>query len=184
MLLREAMEIVHAHQNSAPVQTVPLARSLGLEVYRTVELPNDISGMIIKDSEQGGPSGYAIFVNANNHTYRRRFTIAHEIGHFLLHRHLIGDGIMEDALLRAEGLSNRVEAQANKLAADILMPWHLIKECQDAGEVSIEDLASRFEVSRDAMSIRLLGLSYSRARDLQRESVADVQSPLLEFDAT
>ena len=105
-------------------------------------------------------------MNASHVETRRRFTIAHEIGHYVLHEHLIGDGIVEDALLRAEGLSNFVETEANKFAADILMPWHLIEDFQGRGVTSVEDLARALNVSPDAMSIRLLGLSYQRAREL------------------
>jgi predicted transcriptional regulator len=166
MILSEQLDVVRQHQGHPPVQTVPIANDLGLIVYRVPNWPNDVSGMIRADKEFGGASGYAIFVNQNHHEHRRRFTIAHEIAHYILHAPLIGDGIVEDALLRAEGLSNKIEAQANQLAADILMPWHLITAEQEKGNNSVEDLAQIFNVSRDAMSIRLLGLSYQRAREL------------------
>lgn len=166
MLLTDQMAIIKKHQHSAPVQTVPIAEELGLNVYRVPNLGDRISGMIRRDSELGGPSGYAIFVNSDHSEKRRRFTIAHEIAHFILHPHLIGDGIVEDALLRAEGLSNQIEAQANRLAADILMPWSLISDLQSRGISTVEDLARALNVSNDAMSIRLLGLSYQRAREM------------------
>ena len=166
MLLRDQMDVIRKHQKKAPVKTVPIAQDLGIEVYRVGSWPNHISGMIRRDKDAGGDAGYAIYVNANHAEVRRRFTIAHEIGHFILHESLIGDGIVEDALLRAEGMSNSMEAQANKMAADILMPWHLIQELQDSGVKSVEDLASQLQVSRDAMSIRLLGVSYTRAREM------------------
>jgi hypothetical protein len=91
MMLREQMAIIRHHQDEPPVQVVPIARDLGLEVYRASGWSENLSGMIIKD--EGTGSGYAIFVNADHHEVRRRFTIAHEIAHFILHRELIGDGI-------------------------------------------------------------------------------------------
>ena len=120
--------------------------------------------MIIKDIETGGTSGYAIFVNNNHHTHRRRFTIAHEIGHFVLHGDLIGDGIAEDYLLRADGFPNRIETEANKFAASLLMPRHLMIDYQIQGILSIPELAKIFNVSKDAMSIRLLGIPYRQAK--------------------
>jgi Zn-dependent peptidase ImmA (M78 family) len=71
-----------------------------------------------------------------------------------LHKARIGDGITDDALYRS-GLSNKEEAMANKLAADILMPWHLINLVMDQGITTIPELAKSFHVSESAMSIRL-----------------------------
>ena len=164
MLIKEQQEIIQKHQKSAPVKVTPIARDLGLPVYRVSEWGRNLSGMLKKDPRS--PSGYAIFVNASDHDRRKRFTIAHEIGHYMLHESLIKDGIVEDALLRAEGLSNAVEAQANAFAADLLMPWHLIRQQQEKGINSIEQLADAFDVSRDAMSIRLIGVSYERAQEM------------------
>lgn len=171
MLLREQNAIIRSHQMEWPVQTVPIANALGLQVFRARGWPNNISGMIVRDDEGLSESGFVIYVNAEHPEVRRRFTIAHEIGHFVLHQSLIGDGVVEDALLRAEGLSNKVEAQANKMAADILMPWHLIELAEKEGIVTIEELARAFKVSTDAMSIRVLGLSYGRARELNHDRV-------------
>lgn len=72
----------------------------------------------MQSTAQGGTSGVAIYVNKGHHVNRRRFTTAHEIAHFILHQDFIGDGIADDGLYRSK-LSNAMEAQANKLAADI-----------------------------------------------------------------
>lgn len=148
------------HTKSAPVKVVSLAHDLGLKVYTSESLGNNVSGLIKKDQRQGGSSGYAIFVNAKQAKVRQRFTIAHEISHFVLHKSFIGDGIVEDALLRADGFTNSLERQANGMAADILMPRALISEAQESGITSISALANYFGVSRDAMSVRVLGYPY------------------------
>lgn len=150
----EKMEIVREHQSKPPVQTVELAQKLGLKVYHVPNWPNDLSGKIIRSAEQSGSSGFAIYVNKKHHKNRRRFTTAHEISHFILHTDYIGDGIADDGLYRSR-LSNVIEAQANKLAADILMPFHLINQKIEAGANSVSELAKIFEVSESAMSIRL-----------------------------
>src|SRR3546814_7645933 len=106
--------------------------------------------MIRKDAERGGESGFAIYVNGSHPRVRRRFSIAHEIAHFALHRNLIGDGVTDDAMYRSN-LSSAVEVQANRMAADILMPWHLIREATDKGIDTVERLAEYFDVSRSTM---------------------------------
>lgn len=161
MMLREQLEIIRTHQSSVPIEVVPIAQALGLEVFRVDDWPENLSGAIISDGE----SGYAIYVNSQHSAVRRRFTIAHEIAHFVLHKDLIGDGIQDDGLYRS-GLSNRIEAQANALAADILMPRALIRRYADENGIDRDDvvrLAKAFNVSKDAMSIRLLGVQYSQA---------------------
>lgn len=148
------LEIIRKHQHNAPVKVVDIAIELGLAVYSATYNSDNLSGKIILDKKYGGPCGYAIFVNADHSKNRQRFTIAHEVAHYLLHKDQIGDGIIDDALYRS-GLSNKQEVEANKLAADILMPWLLIYKFMDDKIKSIADLASIFQVSESAMSIRL-----------------------------
>jgi len=147
------LEIIKKHQSVFPVDVLKIAHEFKIKVY-TSEGSRTLSGKIVKDANLGGESGYAIFVNSEDHLFRQRFTIAHELAHFLLHTDAIGDGIVEDALYRS-GLSNKQESEANKLAADILMPWHLIFDQMSKGQKTIKDLADVFQVSESAMAIRL-----------------------------
>jgi Zn-dependent peptidase ImmA (M78 family) len=156
-----ADRIISAHQRTAPVQTIDIAEALGVKVYKVGNWPDTLSAMIRKDAERGGESGYAIYVNAKHSRVRRRFSIAHEIAHFALHRNLIGDGITDDAMYRSN-LSSAVEVQANRMAADILMPWHLIREARDRGIDTVEELAKHFDVSKSTMAIQL-GVPYEAA---------------------
>ena len=109
--------------------------------------------MIKRDTEDGGESGYAIYVNANHSETRRRFTIAHEIAHYVLHKNLIRDGIVDDPLYRS-GLSSLIETEASRFATEILMPTHLIRAAIRK-ESSISKLAKQFAVSSKATAIRL-----------------------------
>lgn len=102
----------------------------------------------------GGESGYSVILNETDSPNRKRFTVAHEIEHFVLHRRDIGDGIEDDVYYRS-GLSNAIEAEANRFAADVLMPYSLIRELQDNGLSDIPDLASALSVSQAALKIRL-----------------------------
>lgn len=151
--LRDTLE---AHQEEAPIKLSTVARALGLTVKAST-LPAGISGEIRPDADRVGH--YLIRVNRHDSDRRQRFTVAHEIGHFLLHREQIGDGIKDDILYRSS-LSDRREAEANRIAADILMPDSLIAPALEAARVlGVDDvvahLADQFDVSEAAMKIRL-----------------------------
>lgn len=148
------MGIISHHQKQAPVQVLEIAHAMGVKVYKSKNWPAHISGLIRKDATHGGTSGYAIYTNANHRRTRRRFTIAHELGHYVLHPDLIGDGITDDALYRSR-LGDPIERQANRFAANLLMPWDLIIESTRSGLDTVEKLAEKFEVSKSAMSVRL-----------------------------
>lgn len=113
-------------------------------------LPDNISGRINYDFNK---NSYIITVNENHHPNRQRFTIAHELGHYVL-----GHGSKEDVLYR-NGDSDPDEIEANAFAAEILMPQgvirHLIFE-QDITDIRI--LAKKLWVSDDAMYYRLRNL--------------------------
>ena len=90
---------------------------------------------------------------------RQRFTIAHEIAHYLIHRDKIDAGVVDSVLYRSK-LSSRTEAEANRLAADIVMPRHaVVAAVQDKGgsrsDRVVQDLANAFGVSKQAMAIRV-----------------------------
>ncbi len=148
------MEIISRYKNRVPVQVVDIAHEMGIKVYKSDSWPDHISGLIRKDPEYGGKSGYAIYTNANHPKTRRRFTIAHELGHYVLHRDEIGDGITDDALYRSR-LGGSLERQANRFAANLLMPWELVIEATNLDFDTVDKLAAKFEVSRSAMSVRL-----------------------------
>jgi Zn-dependent peptidase ImmA (M78 family) len=143
-------------QQDIPVRLSALAEALGVTVKAST-LPPGISGEIRPDATQ--PGHFVIRVNRHDIPERQRFTVAHELGHFLLHRDQIGDGIRDDVLYRSS-LSDRREAEANRIAADILMPDELIGRVLERAELlSVDDipkyLAKQFQVSEAAMKIRL-----------------------------
>lgn len=154
-LSHEIQYFLKKHQLKTPINVWNIANELGLDVYLT-ESPKykSFSGNIVKDLTFGGKSGYAIFINKEHNSNRQRFTIAHEIAHFLLHKDLIGNGITDNALYRS-GLSSKVEIEANALAAEILIPIDLLEEALRNDIQTIEELAKVFRVSESCMSIRL-----------------------------
>ena len=93
--------------------------NLGLLVKKQ-SLGNEIAGQIVRDSWRNGNtgrSGFTIYINSDQHPNRQRFTLAHEIAHYILHRDLIEDGLIDDTMYRSS-LSNFYETQANRMAAD------------------------------------------------------------------
>lgn len=154
---RKYRDICAPYLDELPVRVGRLAGDLGLSVSAAT-LRTGVSGEIRPD--QNSPSGFTIRVNRHENKYRQRFTVAHEISHFLLHRNLIQNGITDNVLYRST-LSSEVEAQANRLAADILMPRDSLNEWikNNIGRaVSEEDLPEISEatfVSKVALKIRL-----------------------------
>lgn len=148
-------QILAKYHARAPVDVMGIANDLGLKVWKT-GLPKNISGKIFRDSDHGGPSGFSIVVNSEEKSVRQRFTVAHEIAHFLLHRHLLeSKGALVDDIMYRSGLSTSEEVAANKMAAHILMPFSLINSLVNSGITNVADLAKALEVSKTAMAIRL-----------------------------
>jgi hypothetical protein len=144
---------IEEHQDFAPIRLSQLARALGVPV-KAATLGPGISGEIRPDGDV-----FVIRVNRHDPSKRQRFTVAHELAHFLLHSEHINNGISDDVLYRSS-LSDRREAQANRLAADILMPDDLVlASVEVAKEKGLGDLvlflAEQFAVSEGAMRIKL-----------------------------
>lgn len=150
--LKEQLDIIASHRRSVPVKLDELAENLGIGVHY-VDMGED-SGMIKRSGRTA--SGFECHINAKHPSVRQRFTLAHEIAHAVLHPHLIGDGIKDDVRWRS-GLPDVVEYQANRMAADILMPFNLVRKYAALGK-STEELAREFGVSKRAMEIRLEAL--------------------------
>ena len=150
--IAEKMTVVERHQLSWPVPVLAIARDLGIRVLEVSGWPEDLSGQIKKDPMSS--SGYAIFVNASHHINRQRFTMAHELAHFILHENLILDGVTEDGLYRSR-LSGAIETQANKHAADMLMHWPLINRAVNNGFNTFDTLAVAVEDFKNSMAIRI-----------------------------
>lgn len=146
--------LIITFQQSFPVKVGSLATELGA-IVKKATLQAGISGEIkLVDGH------VEIRVNRHDVLERQRFTLAHEIAHFLLHKDKIGDGIIDDVLYRSK-LSDELESEANKLAAEIIMPWNLIQSRlatfgnPKITEQNIETMALEAQVSKTAMKIRL-----------------------------
>ena len=150
-------EICGSHMREIPVRMSRLASDLGVRVH-SATLPSGISGELRPCDES--PSGFKIRVNRHENKKRQRFTVAHELGHFLLHKDLVADGIVDNVLYRST-LSNKIEAQANRVAADLLMPrltisnWLLANFDDEPEENDLDYISQEWKVSKVAVKIRL-----------------------------
>ena len=166
--VREARAVLRdAGVPEPPVPVESIARGLGIELsYRPLE--GDISGLLRREGNR-----VVIGINSLESPARQRFTVAHELGHFRLHK---GYEVIVDKLVR---LNLRVtpggplatpeeEREANYFAAELLMPARLVeararelvgkKQTLVSDERLVEDLARQFDVSRQAMLYRLVNL--------------------------
>ncbi len=148
--------------DSLPVKIEDIAKQRGLRVM-PYAFDEDISGVLVIEDDLG-----TIGYNQNESRVRRRFTIAHELGHYELHKErskLFMDKGFK-ALFRSKnsGLTEEtqiMEQEANAFAASILMPDHLlIKELEKiefdlSSEDDIKSLAKIFDVSSTAMYFRI-----------------------------
>ena len=154
---------------SAPVAVDKVAKGLGAQL-RYSPLDEELSGMIYIHDETP-----IIGVNARHHPNRQRFTIAHEIGHLVLHRDLIAGKVHVDKQFPVEfaGLNRdskstagteSVEVQANQFASQLLMPTAFLTTALASKPFDIDDesplneLAKKFRVSRQALEFRIRNL--------------------------
>lgn len=162
MVDKSEMGIVARHLAKAPVDLESIFAELGVE-YESVWMDEE-SGSLTRNGDT-----FKVSVNALESETRRRFTAAHELAHYLLHRDLMGDGKKMnrhvDTLYDGGDSSGDVifrrshEIEANRLAAQIVMPKTLV--VQKFSETrDVAQLAAQFGVSKAAMEIRLktLGL--------------------------
>jgi Zn-dependent peptidase ImmA (M78 family) len=154
MINQEVQEVLDDVTRSAPVDVAAAAQRLGVKIF-AAKLAEKVSGVLVRDPSYGTASGFVIFVDEDEPAVRQRFTAAHELGHFVLHKEAVGHKNEDNYLLRSDGMSNRQEAEANRFAAALLMPFDLVEDAMKSGITTPKDLAKHFKVSEIAMSIRL-----------------------------
>jgi Zn-dependent peptidase ImmA (M78 family) len=155
---RQVLEQAGVLEAPVPVEDIAQQQGarLSLEPFK-----GGISGMLFRDAERT-----VIGVNASHARTRQRFTIAHEIGHLLLHERR--SMFVDTHIYRRDEVSSMgtesEEREANAFAAELLMPAGFVED--EARELMdqhpsitarqlVARLAVRFEVSQQAMEIRL-----------------------------
>ena len=141
-----------------------LARALGILVIERKPLKS-LDGILLTQPER---TDGAILINEGNYALRQRFSIAHELGHFLNphHRPTTPEGFAcsghEHALAHADWQKHRQqEREADAFASALLMPRTVIEELVDRG-ADLAKLVARaafLEVSKQAMVRRWLEIT-------------------------
>lgn len=148
------------HYKGYELQIDKLLETLNLKLYGASFRDSSLSGCIFKDSDT---EQFNIYVNSSHSITRKRFTAAHEIGHYISaicnsfskEQLLNGEGFEDQSIsYRKEGISDSTETEANEIAARLLMPKSSVNKLLKQG-LGVEEMAKRFYVSQQAMSIRL-----------------------------
>jgi Zn-dependent peptidase ImmA (M78 family) len=141
--------------DSLPVDPVRIARAMGINVV-TAHLDPQVSGALVKERQQDA----TILLNAMDSPNRKRFTCAHEVGHYVKRADAPEEYEYVDHRdsLAATG-RHPDEVYANQFAASLLMPAHHVRRLAAEGLTDLQ-IALRFDVSLEAMQYRLqhLGL--------------------------
>lgn len=146
-----------------------ICSELGITIFATKFNDDSLSGLIRKSDDQ-----WEIYVNDTDSPRRKNFTIAHELGHYfsyldkqLSYTVLNSAGILEDKAIFNRDITNgkkhgsdemaQMEAEANFIASNLLMPENLVKAAFLENK-NIDEMADEFGVSGSAMGFRLVNL--------------------------
>lgn len=151
---------------NAPVPVEKIIKRLDIRIQFS-PLDQELSGMaLVKD-------GVAVIgINALHHPNRQRFTMAHELGHHIMHRTHIENAVHVDkgfAILRRDTLAaqgtDKMEIEANAFASELLIPRDLLEPIIGTGDIDLDDvdrlqsIAKKFKVSLSALQYRLLAFN-------------------------
>lgn len=137
-----------------------------LQAARITAPPVDVRGLLevldieLKETDDPGWSG-ALTVNSKTYQYgatlwvpvkdgeiRKRYTLAHLLGHLVLHSEEL---VYRETTFRG----NWKEAQANRFACNLLAPLWMIGEISGKDRYNIKAMAKRFEVSPKVIETQL-----------------------------
>lgn len=170
--IRQLVEVLLAKHEvtHGPVPVDALARAEGIQI-KLDKVDDDLSGFLVRDRNSNTA---VIGANKSHHPHRQRFTIAHELGHFLLHE---GQDVHLDESRGAFRINLRSpesargedndEKEANLFAAELLMPAIFLRHDLHGIDLDLlgdgdflEKLAKKYKVSIQALTFRLAYLGY------------------------
>lgn len=165
---KEAEKVLALHKiDKAPVPIFNIVKNMGLELLE-YDLGAETSGVLVVDKDKKVAT---IAYNPSDPQTRRRFTVAHELGHYLLHKKENELFVDSYFLMKYRGNNSYSpeeyvqEQEANAFAAALLIPDSFITDILRSNNFSgadepelIDKLAAKFEVSPHAMTFRLSNL--------------------------
>ena len=159
-----AKEIHVRFGSKVPVDVRSIIEAYNISIHEE-ELEGTVSGILMINEKTTN-----LVINNNHHWSRQRFTLAHELGHFLLHKDTATVFIDESPLffrdLKSAHSINQKEVEANAFAAELLMPESVLKEeFKDSlldvnDDVAVRSMATKYGVSPPALTIRLTRLGF------------------------
>ena len=179
--INKQIEIFNSDPDNLPEDKIPVnieekIRKNNIELNKyCFDLKDNILGEIIKENGK-----FLINIQARDHYYRKRFTMGHELAHFIKHKELIGDGVDDgkvgNKLYRAvyrknDKITSKEEVEANHYSAELLIPNKLTNfiyesffkdiNKEDSLDIDInflEFLSKKFQVSTAVVSFRIKNL--------------------------
>jgi len=153
---KEATKLLaQVNLNSPPIELKTILEHLNINLLE-YDFPKNISAILLKDEDM-----LVVGVNKNDPPNRQRFSIAHEIGHYILrHYNDVFIDTSEIATGRFDYSDNSNKAQeqeANHFASELLLPSSLIQKDFKRFK-NVDELARIYKVSKEALWIKLLKL--------------------------
>jgi Zn-dependent peptidase ImmA (M78 family) len=151
-----ALRKIRAFRLNPPQSIKKLAEDLGLSVVE-IEMPISERGYLTFAPELGSTTGYVIYVNINSDIGQKRWTVAHELGHYFLHReereHSIDPETHLDFRFDYFGIEH-LEREANYFAEDMFFGEGALDAALSLHGPAIDYLASKvFGVPRKVLQI-------------------------------
>ena len=123
-------------------------------IIKNEPLASDVSGRLRMED-----GVWVMTVNSQHPDVRKRYTLGHELGHYLNHRDSIKS--FEDTIFFRSSQKSSMEYMADQFAARLLMPESEVNTLLKEGVKTVRTMADRFGVSLEAMKYRLEELGYS-----------------------
>ena len=169
---RMMLDLLGDQENVFPVKVVELSQKLGFEIYRAAFDDAQQSGLIVVDSSlpetMDVTSSKVVFLNRNDSTAHQRFTVAHELGHYIFDYSEENTPTYCEAYITNddhEKESSEKERRVNRFAAELLMPRKAFKDMfeelksHNPESFSLPDtitaLKNYFDVPAKSVEIRL-----------------------------
>ena len=144
--------------STPPVDIIKILKNKGYIYKEVSNFPDKLSALLVEKDDV-----YYAAVNKNHATTRKRFSLAHELGHKeLFHKVLHYDAPITidnppiNPYLQHELNQKYLESEADEFAGELLVPLNFLKEAFKEGLRELNDLAKLFNVSSAVVSIRLM----------------------------
>ena len=168
--IKAAKEIIIAYHYTKATLPVKIRQIMADKdiIVKDVDLPDNISGVL--DTRGDRP---IVLIQESHDEKRKRFSLAHELGHYILNSSHRGVHLDKHTYFRSNLSSigtDIEEKKANRFAAELLMPsdilWEILSEDmtdlidaeEDDGLKALKKLAKKFEVSVAALTIKISGV--------------------------